>query len=329
MLTRRRFLVATTAVCGTRALGLSIGARAQTLNRPARVIVGFPPGGSLDTVARLLVGHMKGYAPSIIVENKPWAGGRLALDTLKHSEADGSVIGFTPGDQLALFPHVYKGLGYDPLKDFIPVSAVCAVQFLLTVGPMVPNQVLTLADFIEWARANPRLATYGTPGAGTRPHFLGEMLARAANLQFTHVPYKGGAPAMQDLLAGQLASTVSVLSNALPHVQAGKLRALATTAARRGAVLPDVPTFREAGYPALEAVETFGVLLPAAAPDAVVDRLASALRQALMADDVKSGLARLSFDITPSSRAEFAALIAADTERWRSVIAASGFKPLD
>ena len=329
MLTRRRFLATAVAGCATSTLGLPNCVRAQTLTKTARIIVGFPAGGSIDGVARLLVSQMKGYAPSMIVENKSGAGGRLALDTLKHSEADGSVIVITPGDQLTLFPHVYKGLGYDPLKDFTPVTTTCAVQFLLTVGPLVPAQVQTLSDFIGWSKTHPKLATYGTAGAGTRPHFLGEMLARAANFQFTHVPYKGAPPAMQDLLSGQVASNLSVLSNALPQVQAGKLRALATTAERRSPLLPDVPTFREAGYPTLEAIEVFGVLVPAGTPDAIVEALASAVHQALKTDEVKLGLARQSFDIAIKPRTEFSALIASDTERWRSVVQASGFQPLD
>jgi tripartite-type tricarboxylate transporter receptor subunit TctC len=327
MLTRRRFLA--TAVAGCAANTLAARLEAQTLSKTARIIVGFPAGGSIDGVARLLVSQMKGYAASLIVENKPGAGGRLALDTLKHSEADGSVVVLTPGDQLTLFPHVYKELSYDPLKDFIPVTTVCAVQYLLTVGPAVPDQVRTLSDFIAWSRTNPKLATYGTAGAGTRPHFLGEMLARAANFQFTHVPYKGAPPAMQDLLAGQVASNLSVLSNALPHVQAGKLRALATTAERRSALLPDVPTFREVGYPTLEAVEVFGVLVPARTLDAVSDALASSVHQALATEEVKSGLARLSFEVATSSRAEYASMIASDTQRWRSAVKASRFEPLD
>jgi tripartite-type tricarboxylate transporter receptor subunit TctC len=329
MLTRRRFFTATIAGFAATTLGLPACVRAQALNKTARIVVGFPAGGSIDAVARLLVNQMRGYAPSIVVENKPGAGGRLALDTLKQSEADGSVIVMTPGDQLTLFPHVYKELSYDPMKDFIPITTVCAVQFLLTVGPMVPNHVQTLTDFIAWSRANPKLATYGTAGAGTRPHFLGEMLARAANFPFMHVPYKGAPPAMQDLLAGQVASNLSVFSNALPHVQAGKLRALATTAERRNTILPDVPTFREAGFPSLEAVEVFGLLAPARTPDVIIEALASSVHLALATDEVKTGLARLSFDIAALPRAEFAALIASDSERWRSVVQASGFKPID
>lgn len=329
MLTRRRFLATTIAGCAANTFGLPTDATAQALTKTARIVVGFPAGGSIDGVARLLVSQMRGYAPSIVVENKPGAGGRLALDTLKQSEADGSVIVMTPGDQLTLFPHIYKELSYDPPKDFIPITTVCSVQFLLTVGPMVPDDVQTLTDFITWSRANPKLATYGTAGTGTRPHFLGEMLSRATNFPFMHVPYKGAPPAMQDLLAGQVASNLSVISNALPHVQAGKLRALATTAERRNTILPGVPTFREAGFPSLEAVEVFGLLAPARTPGVIIDALANAVHRALKTDEVKTGLARLSFDITSLPRGEFAALIASETERWRSVVQASGFKPID
>ena len=215
------------------------------------------------------------------------------------------------------------------MEDFIPVTTVCGVQFVLAVGPLVPEHVRTLTDFIAWSKANPKLATFATAGAGSRPHFLGEMLARAASFQFSHVPYKGGVPAMQDLLGGQVASIISVVSNVLPHVHAGKLLALATTAERRSAVLPDVPTFRETGYREFVAVEMFGVLVPAGTPDPIVDGLTRAVHRALETDEVKAGLARQSFDIAVKARSEFAALIALETERWRSAVRAADFKPLD
>ena len=241
----------------------------------------FPPGGSLDVVARLLVEHMKGYAPSLIVDNRPGAGGRIALEALKSGEPDGSLLALTPGDQVTLFPHVYQKLSYDTLRDFVPVTTVCTFPFLLAIGPMVPSNVTTLAQFIEWCRANPKLATYGSPGAGTRPHFLGVTLARAAGIEFVHLPYKGGAPAIQDLLGGQIPATISVFANAFPHVQSGSLRALAITAPQRSPLLPNVPTAREAGYPGMEAVEWFGLFAPAKTPIDIVSALHAAVQQAL------------------------------------------------
>jgi tripartite-type tricarboxylate transporter receptor subunit TctC len=330
MLTRRRFLTASACSGLACALpSLAPQARAQVIAKSARILVGFPAGGSVDFVARLLVDQVKAYAPSMIVDNSPGAGGRAALDALKTSASDGSVMILTPGDQITLFPHVYKKLGYDPLRDFIPVTTVCTVQFLLTVGPMVPSQVCTLADFVEWCRANPRLATYGTPGAGSRPHFLGVALARTAAFEFVHVPYKGAAPAMQDLLGGQIPATFNVISNTLPHIQSGTLRALATTAPQRSLLLPQVPTMREAGYPALEAVEWFGVFVPVATPAATVTALNAAIHRALETDAVKEGLAKQSFDVAGSSPGDFVQLIKSDTERWREVVRSSGFKPID
>jgi tripartite-type tricarboxylate transporter receptor subunit TctC len=330
MITRRHFVTASASTGIACALpGLARQARAQVVAKNARMLVGFPAGGSIDVVARLLVDQMKGYAASMIVDNRPGAGGRIALDTLKGGDADGSMIILTPGDQITLFPHVYKKLGYSPLQDFIPVSTVCTVQFLLTVGPMVPAHVKTLADFVEWCRANPKLATYGTPGAGSRPHFLGVTLARGAGFEFVHLPYKGGAPAIQDLLGGQIPATISVISNALSHVQSGGLRALATTAPRRSSLLPEVPTVREAGYPGLEAVEWVGVFVPANTPAHIVTGLNGAIHQALKTDTFQAGLAKQSFDIAGSSPSDLVQLIKSDTQRWAEVVKASGFKPID
>jgi tripartite-type tricarboxylate transporter receptor subunit TctC len=299
------------------------------VNRTARIMVGFPAGSSPDFVARLLAEYVKDYAPSIIVDNRPGAGGRVPLEALKGGERDGSLMVLTPGDQLALFPHVYAKLGYDALKDFAPVSTVCLVQFLLLVGPLVAPEVKTVADFVAWCRANPKLATYGSPGEGTRPHFMGASLARSAGVEMIHVPYKGGPPVVQDLLAGQIAASVSVVSNALPHVQAGRLRALATTAPQRTPVLPAVPTAREAGYPALEGVEWFGLFVPARTPPEIVAGLNAAVRKALNMDALKMSLAKQSFEPTGCTPAELAEMIKSDVERWAATVKESGFKPMD
>jgi tripartite-type tricarboxylate transporter receptor subunit TctC len=293
------------------------------------MMVGFPAGSAPDFIARLLVEHVKGYAPSMIVDNRPGAGGRLPLEALKGGERDGTVIALTPGYQLTLFPHIYTKLGYDALRDFAPVSTVCTVQYLLVIGPLVPTEVTTVADFVAWCRANPKLATYGSPGEGTRPHFMAVSLARAAGVEMTHVPYKGAPPLVQDLLGGQIAASVNVVSNVLPHVQAGHLRALATTAPRRGQVLPDVPTAREAGYPALEGIEWFGLFLPAGTPSDVVSGLNAAIRTALATDAVKMSLAKQSYEPAGCTAAELAQLVKSEHERWEATVKASGFTPMD
>lgn len=328
MLTRRHFI---SAAAGA-GIGSSLMPRfaiAHTIAKPSRLIVGFPAGGSVDVVARLLVEQMKGYAPSLIVDNRPGAGGRTALDALKGSEADGSVIAITPGDQLTLFPHVYNGLSYKPLEDFVPVTTACSVQFLLTIGPLVSPGVRSLTDFIAWCRDNPRAAMFGTIGAGSRPHFLGTMLARAASFDFVHLPYKGNVQGVQDLLGSHVAANISTIGNTLAHVQSGALRALATTAPRRSLALPDVPTFGELGYPMLEAVEWFGILVPAKTPTSVVAALHAAVREALDRPEFNAGLAKLSFEVLRTAPTDFVPLIKSDTERWAGVVKSVGFTPVE
>src|SRR3954470_491513 len=204
MITRRHFALGLSAT-GLASLvpGAWQAAQSQAAVRSARIIVGFGPGGALDVVARLLATAMKDYASPFIVENRPGASERIALEAVKSSAADGSTLLLTGSSSMAVVPHVYKKLNFDPLQDFTPVTTVCTFPFALTVGPMVPGQVKTLADFIAWSRANPTQQTYGTPGARSIPHLIGVAVARAAGFEFIHVPYQGLA-AVQDLLAGRI-----------------------------------------------------------------------------------------------------------------------------
>jgi tripartite-type tricarboxylate transporter receptor subunit TctC len=329
MLTRRRVIAAAAAMVGSNGLGSP--ALAQGAGRTAKILVGFPPAGGADIVARLLAKEMTSHASSVIVENRPGGGGRIALDVLKGSAADGSVMALTPASLIVLFPHVYKSLNYDPPRDFIPVTTVCTFPYLLTVGPMVPREVKTVADFIGWCRANPAQSTYGTPGSGSPLHFTGVLLSRAAGFEFLHVPYQGAAPALQDLLGGRIAAFIGTMGATLPQIQSqsGQLRALATTSPQRSAPLPDVPTFAEAGYPALEVVEWYGVFVPAKTPADTIGRLNSVIRDALKTSEVRAGLARLSLDIAGASPGDFAQLVEADFKRWGPIVKASGFTPAD
>lgn len=327
MINRRNFIALSGAALA--ACGYPPTPRAQSSLPLARLMVGFPAGGSLDVVARLLVEHMKGYAETTIVENRAGAGGRIALEALKHAPADGSQFVLTPGDQLSLFPNIYSGLRYDPLQDFAAVGTVCTVQFVLTVGPQVPTSVDTLAAFIAWCRDNPKIANYGTAGAGTRQHLMGARLARSAGFEFVHVPYKGAPPALQDVIAGSIAANIAVISSALPSIRSGHLRALMTSASTRSAQLPNVPTAREAGFSDLEAVETFGVLLPAGTPQGTIDALNAGLRSALDSAAVRNGLERLSFEVRGSSPQEHTDLIKSDLAAWADVVRGLGFKPIN
>jgi tripartite-type tricarboxylate transporter receptor subunit TctC len=328
MPTRRDFGIAAAA------LALSFDAllretRAQTINKTARILVGFPPGGSTDLAARLLAEHMTGYAPSVIVENKPGAGGALVLEVAKSGPADGSLIVLSPMSMLAIYPFTRKTLGYKPLSDFIPITTVCELSYVISIGPLVPESVKTLADFIAWCRANPNLALFSTSGAGSTLHLTGVALSRAARFEFGHVPYNGAAAAQQDVIGGRVAANIGVLASALPQIKTGQLRALATSGLARSPFLPNVPTFAEAGYPEVTAVEWQGLFVPVGTPEAIVEALYRATRDALQSNEVRDGLNKLSFEIKSTTPFELAALLKRDTARWSAIVKASGFAPED
>jgi tripartite-type tricarboxylate transporter receptor subunit TctC len=329
MITRRQFLTAVAAGFASGAAGVPPYGFSQTGIKTARIWVGFPPGGTSDVVARLLAGAMSDYASATIVDNRPGAGGRIAIEALKGAARDGATLLVTPLATMTLYPHIYKSLRYDPLEDFIPVTTVSAAPSLLTISPMLPGSIKTLADFVAWCRANPAHATYGSPGAGSSPHFVGVQLARAAGFEYIHVPYQGNAPAAQAVLGGQIASSVLTIDSTLPYVLSGNLRALATTGAQRTPFLPDVPTFSESGYPMLAFKDLWCVFLPAKTPREIVAKLNNSIQKAVNSDQVKAGLARLGIAIEAVSLDDFAGLMRSDFEHWRSIVQTSGFTPQD
>jgi tripartite-type tricarboxylate transporter receptor subunit TctC len=269
--TRRQLLTISAAALAVGVIGPASYGLAGADIRSARILVGFPPGGTTDVIARLLALAMKDYASTLIVENRSGGAGRFAIEALKTSVADGSVFMLAPMATMTLYPHVYKTLRYDPLRDFIPVCTVGEFSYILAIGSKVPASVKTLGDFIAWCRVNPGQATYGSPGAGSPLHFIGVQLAHTAGFEYLHVPYQGAAPTLQDLLAGQIASSILPIDTPLDHIRAGTLRALATSGPRRSTFLPDVPTFREAGYPALQSADWFGIFVPAGTPAECVE----------------------------------------------------------
>src|SRR4249919_157394 len=325
---RRRFLLGSAGGIASYALGLS-PILSQPLHSTARIMVGFPLGGPTDVITRLVAEQMKTYASTTIVENRAGAGGRVVMDALKSSPADGSAMVLTPAVALCLYPHVYKSLSYNPQQDFTPVTTISTTAMLFVVGPLVPSSVKTLAEFIAWCKSNPAQSSYGSPGAGSPLHFLGVQLSRAAGFEYLHVPFQGTAPSIQSLLGGQIASCVSPLGPFIPHVRAGTLRALAFTGAQRSPLLPDVPTIAEAGYPALTFAEWFGIFVPARTPSGTVETLSSALRAALQTKEVQAGLANQSLDVGGLTPADFARQIKADTDRWGPIVKASGFTLLE
>jgi tripartite-type tricarboxylate transporter receptor subunit TctC len=324
MITKRRLL--SLAGVGGLASIIPSGARAQLRSVTSHMMVGFGAGGAIDVVARMLVEEMK--TSSFIVENRPGAGGRLVLGTLKNGPADGTAMVLTPASMLVVFPHVYKALGYDAFNDLVPITRVCSFPFLINVGPMVPPSVSSLSDFVKWCAANPKQATYGTAAAGSMLHFTGTILAKKGGFEFSHVPY-GGPSGIQDLVGGRIAATIYPVGTALPYVQSGHIRALAITSAERSRQLPEVATVREAGFIELEVEEWFGVVVAAKTPAETVKQLNAAIRGAVSSDRFASGVAKLAVAPAADSPEQFAQLIKSDFDRWGPIVKASGFSPED
>ncbi len=302
--------------------------RAQPMDL-ARVICGFPPGGSTDAVSRQVAERLRGaYAGAVLVDNKPGAGGRLAIEELKRSAPDGKVMLMTPSTVITLYPQIYKKLTYEP-QDLTPVSAVAQLQLGWGVGPLVPKTVDSLKGFLEWCKAHPEHANYGTPGSGSPTHFLGALLAKASGVPLGHVPYKGTAQCLQDLLGGQLAAMSSPVGDFLPYLKDGRLRLLATSDAKRSRFAPDVPTCREQGFRDLVLVQWYGFFLPAKAPPATVERLASAIKASLDSAALVEAFARFGLETFASTPAETARMIRNDMAQWAPIVKAVGFTPED
>jgi tripartite-type tricarboxylate transporter receptor subunit TctC len=326
MITRRDVLKASAAAAAFTAVNPAPRALAQPLAKTVHILTGFTPGIQ-DGLARLVAGQMSSYAETIVVETRPGAGGRIAVEAVKSADPDGTVMLFAPLGFMMLFPHVHKTLRYQP-HDFTPVTTVASTPTLLTIGPKVPAEVKTLADFVAWCRANPKLATFGTAGAGTTLHFLGTMLGRSAGFDFLHVPYQGPG-AIQDLVKGVIAATVMPVGSSLGLVRSGDLRALATTGPRRCPFVPDVPTMREAGYPALEDLTWFAFFVPAKTPAPIVDKLNAAIQAALRTEEVRAGMETLFVEPDAIAMGDFARLIESESDRWKTIVQATGFVPTD
>lgn len=322
MIDRRQFIAASTT-----ALALTpFAAQAQAIEA-TRLLVGFPPGGTVDALARRLAEKLRGsYAKTALVENKPGAGGRLAAEELKRSAADGSTLLVTPAAMITLYPHLYAKLPYTP-DDVAPVAGAASVAFALGVGPAVPDSVKTVKDFLAWCKANPGKANYGSPGAGSPPHMLAALLGKESGVELNHVPYRGSAPGIQDLLGGQVTAFSSPVGDYLPHVKAGKLRVLATSAPKRSRFLPDVATYTEQGFPMLEQVEWYGVFMPARSPAALIDRASAAIREMMAAPDVAEALAPFGLEAAYQSPSDLGRAVKTENAAWSPIVKRVGFTP--
>lgn len=321
MLDRRTFL----AAGATLALA-PLNTLAQAAES-ARILTGFPPGGTVDVVARRVADKMRGtYAKVVLVENKPGAGGRLAVDELKRSPADGSSLLITPAAMVTLYPHLYPKLPYG-LADVAPVAGVTSVVFGLAIGPAVPETVKSLKDFLAWAKENPGRAAYGSPGAGSPPHYVGALLEKESGVALTHVPYRGTVPGVQDLLGGQIASFSGPIGDYLPHVKTGRLRVLATSGPTRSRFLPEVPTFTELGFKPLEMVEWYGFFLPCKAAPELVQRAAASISAAMRTPEMAEALAPYGLEVTITTPAQLAQAFKDEHAALAPIVKRVGFTP--
>jgi len=298
----------------------------EKIDKPVRIIVGFAPGGTADIIARVVAEKMSGtLGQPVIVENRPGAIGRIAADAVKAAAPDGTTLMVQPIGPMAVVPHVYKDITYDPLKDFTPVAIGATFQFAIAAGPM--SGAKTWAEFAAWAKANPTKAGYATSGAGSLPHFFGVLLGRGIGVEMVHVPYKGSAAYTNDLLGGQVATAVDAIADLSELHRAGKVKILASSGAARSTALPDVPTFNELGVKGVEAMGWFGFFAPAKTPKPIVDALNSAINKALQSPDVAAKLSGLGMDPATGTPEQFAKILADDYNKWGPIVKASGFKP--
>jgi tripartite-type tricarboxylate transporter receptor subunit TctC len=320
---RRHFILSSSAA------GLALAwpaARAQTLPDTMRIFAGFAAGGTVDTTARRVADKLREVlAKSVVVENRTGAGGQIALSALKAAAPDGLTLLVTPMSMLGIYPHTYKKLPYDPVADFQPVSQAVRFDFGFGVGPMVPATVKTLAEFVAWCKANPKDANFGSPAAGSVPHFVAELFGRAAGIDFKHIPYRGTQPAIADLMGGQVASVSGPVGEFLQHLPTGRVRLLATSGSARNRFAPTVATYAEQGFRDIVFEEWFGFFMPAKVPAEALARTSTAIRSALSAPDVIDALALMGLEARPSTPTELAALLKRDTDRWAPLVKTIGF----
>jgi tripartite-type tricarboxylate transporter receptor subunit TctC len=325
MTTRRQFIQSAAALGAAGAFPLAAFAQAF---EQVRIINGFPAGGTADATSRRIAERIGGTPYSKnpgIVDNRPGAGGRIACEVVKAAQPDGSTLLLTPYSCMSIYPHIYKTLSYDPFKDFVPVSIAAVMTHALTVGPMVPASVRSVREFLAWAKANPDKANYGSPAAGSTPHFLGALLGLNNNVELKHVPYRGSAPAVADMLGGTLASTSTPTGDALANYRAGKVRILATSGAARTPFTPDVPTYAEQGFPELTTEEWFGFYAPARTPANVVASANAAINQALKDKTVVDSLAIMGLVARGSTPAEMDKSQKDEHTRWGPLVKRIGF----
>lgn len=323
-ISRRQIVQSAGATAFLASLGQQVMAQAQIENM--KIVTGFAAGGTSDTTCRRVAVRLTGtFAKSVTVENKTGAGGQIAIQYAKGQPADGSTLLQSPTSMFTIYPHIFKKLPYDPVADVTPVSLACVFDFGFAVGPLVPANVKNIADFVAWAKANPSQANFGSPAAGSTPHFVGALLGKITGIDLKHAAYRGTQPAMADLLGGNLAAVSGPIGDITQHLATGKVRILATSGAKRNRFAPDVPTYTEQGLKDMVHSEWFAFHLPPKAAPELVARMNSALKAALASKDVVDGLATFGLEAMSCSPAELVDLLKQDTAKWAPIVKSIGF----
>lgn len=294
-------------------------------DKTLRVLVGFPAGVSIDVVTRILTDKMKDELKRpVIVDNRPGAGGRLAAELLKSAAPDGNTVMITPIVVPVLAPMVFSKLSYNPDMDFAPVGKVCDFSFALAVPANAP--VKTLKDYAEWLKANPNQANFGSPAAGSLPHFFGVMIGSALNVDMVHVPFNGGAALQSAVLGGHAPAGIDVVMEWQQNAKSGKVKVLATSGAQRSKIMPDVPTFKEQGFPEAVGQGWFAMYAPAKTQQATIEEINKALNKALALPEVRERFAALGLDAGGGSPTDLQKTMQDDAKRWAPIVKKSGFK---